>query len=463
MVAARRRGLAVDAVTSEALTGAPETGTTDRIAALSAVAAAGGEGFARLAAADPALVALAHRHRERRCRQLNLVAAASPTLPAVLAAGALGFGAVTAEGYPGQRYHSGAETVDAVERLARARAELLFGAAHANVQPASGSAANLAVLYGLLGPDDTVLSLELSHGGHLSHVSGAASVSRRVRARHYRVGPDGLVDTDAVAALVREVRPRLLICGGSACPRAVDFAAFRRAADETGALLMADVSHVSGLVATGLHPSPFDHCDVVTTSTYKQLRGPRGGLALLGARSRIRAADLDRAVFPGFQGTPDFGAIAGKAVALRHAARPAFAAAMGRMVRYAGLLADALTGRGVPVLTGGTDTHMVLVDLRHAPVSGRYVCDVLEAHGVLANRNPVPDDPRPVGQTSGLRFGTNDLAFRDVGDDLVTTVVAALAGAVAELAETGDQARCPSLAVLPGLVAEVASRGYREG
>jgi glycine hydroxymethyltransferase len=422
-----------------------------------------GTALASLARRDGQLVGLAHAELRRQRRTLNLVAASSPTLPAALVAQALLFSSVTAEGYGRTRYHPGTEVVDVVERLARERAERLFGAPHANVQPLSGTAANLAVLYGVLDAGDVVLSLELSHGGHLSHVSRGASVSKRIAASHYEVDDSGVVDHDDLARLVKQVQPRLLICGGSSYPRRIDFAAFRTAADQVDALLMADISHISGLVAAGMHPSPVPVCDVVTTSTYKQLCGPRGGLVLRGTESRLPARDLDRAVFPGLQGTPDFGAIAAKAVALGFAAQPAFAAAMSRVARYARLFAAILHEHGLAVVTGGTDTHMVLVDLRAAPVPGLVVADTLERAGVLVNKNLVPNDHRPATETSGIRIGTNDLGFRPVDDSDVGELADATAALVAEVAAgappepavTGRLGRA-----LAERVVEITSRGY---
>jgi glycine hydroxymethyltransferase len=430
------------------------------VSGLAPVADWSGQALATLARRDPRVVQLAYAELRRQRRTLNLVAAASPTLPAALAAQGLLFSAVTAEGYGGARYHPGTEVVDAVERLARERAERLFGAPHANVQPLSGTAANLAVLYGVLAGDGPVLSLALSHGGHLSHGARGASVAKRFRVCHYHVDEAGRVDPDQLTAVVEQVRPELLICGGSAYPRRLDFPAFRAAADRVGALLLADISHISGLVAAGAHPSPVACCDVLTTSTYKQLCGPRGGLVLQGAGSRIAARTLDRAVFPGFQGTPDFGSIAAKAVALGFAAGPAFAAAMRRVVRYAHRFAAAFAGHGLPVVAGGTDTPRVLVDLRGRGVSGRLVGDALERAGVLVNKNLVPDDPRPPYETSGIRIGTNDLGFRPVTDAEVAALAGATAAVVAELA-----AGAPAGAGRPGrelaeLAADLAGRGY---
>ncbi|WP_018680593.1 serine hydroxymethyltransferase [Actinokineospora enzanensis] len=407
---------------------------------------------------DSAVADLARAHLAYAARTLNLVAASSPTLPAVSAAAGAGFWAVTAEGYPGARYHPAAVAIDDLESLARQRARSLFGVSHANVQPASGSAANLAVLYGLLDPGDRVLSLDLAHGGHLSHVSRQASISKRVDAAHYLVGDDGTVDPAALADLVARTRPRLVICGGSAYPRQLDFAAFRAAADRVDALLLADISHISGLVAAGVHPSPAAFCDLVTTSTYKQLRGPRGGLVMLGEPTRVSASTIDRAVFPGFQGTPDFAAIAGKAIAFRHAATPDFRAAMQRVVDYARIFAAAFTDRGVPMVTGGTDTHMVLLDLRATPVSGRVVADSLQDLGLLTNRNLVPADPRPTRETSGVRLGTNDLAFRDLTSTEITTLAGTVAAVVGDLVD--ERPGGPARALLSELVAEYSTRPH---
>lgn len=421
-------------------------------------------GLSVLAGSDPSLRKLAERELSRQRAQLNLVAASSPPSPDVLAAQALGLSALTAEGYPGRRYHPGTEVIDAVERLAIERAKLLFGADHANVQPLSGSAANLAVLFGLLEPGDSVLSMELSHGGHLSHAARPASTTKHFGAAYYRLGADGTLDLDHVREQARAVRPAVLMCGGSAYPRTIDFPSFRAVADEVGALLIGDISHISGLVATGIHPTPFPYCDLVTTSTYKQLRGPHGGLVLRGPGSRVPGGKLGTWVFPGFQGTPDFGMVAAKAAALGNALRPAFAVAMERVARFAGLFADAFTARGLRLVTGGTDTHMVLVDLSDGSATGRTVSRVLEQIGILANKNLIPNDPRPASETSGLRIGTNHLAFMDVDDQDVSRLARGIADLVAELSRGGGADRhpgCPALHRLEEHAAAMVSAGHR--
>ncbi|TQF06813.1 serine hydroxymethyltransferase [Kitasatospora acidiphila] len=397
-----------------------------------------------LAASDPAILKLAERELARQRSHLNLVAASSPTSPEVLVTQALGLSALTAEGYPGRRYHPGTEVIDEVEQLAVERACALYGADHANVQPLSASMANLALLFGILRPGDAVLSMELSHGGHLSHASRPASSSKHLTADYYQLGPDGTLDLDRVREQVLALRPKVLICGGSAYPRTIDFAALRAIADEVDALVLGDISHISGLVAAGRHPSPFPHCDIVTTSTYKQLRGPHGGLILRAPGSRLSAAKLDKFVFPGFQGTPDFGMIAAKAVALGAAQRPEFGAAMDRVLRFAKLFAEAFLDRGVRLVGGGTDTHMVLVDLSGGAATGQTVSTALERVGILANKNLIPGDPRSAQETSGLRIGTNHLAFLHIGDREVGELAADIAELVACLTKGTAAEQCPS-------------------
>ncbi|MGH3626095.1 MAG: serine hydroxymethyltransferase [Sciscionella sp.] len=416
-------------------------------------------GFGSLATSDPDILELAERELVRQRSHLNLVAASSPTSPEVLAALGLGLSALTAEGYPGRRYHPGTEVIDEVERLTVERAQRLFGADHANVQPLSASVANLAVLYGFLGPGDAVLSMELSHGGHLSHVAHPTSASKHLNATYYRLGADGTLDLDGVREQALVVRPAVLICGGSAYPRTIDFSALRAVADEVGALLLGDISHISGLVAAGLHPSPFPHCDVVTTSTYKQLRGPHGGLILRSPSSRLSANEIDKFVFPGFQGTPDFGTVAAKAVALGSALRPEFRKAMDRVVCFAKLFVDAFTKYGVQLVAGGTDTHMVLVDLSDGDASGKTVSHALEQVGILANMNLIPNDRRSARDTSGLRLGTNHLAFMDIEEHQVGELARDVAELVADLNRGKLPEQCPAWRRLGEHVATLTDSG----
>jgi glycine hydroxymethyltransferase len=319
-----------------------------------------------------------------------------------------------AEGYPGRRYYGGCEYVDVTEQLAIDRAKELFGAEHANVQPHSGAQANIAVYFALLQPGDTILGLDLAHGGHLTHGMKINYSGKMFNVAAYHVGDDGRVDMDEVSRLAHEHRPKMIVAGWSAYPRRLDFAAFRRIADETGALFMVDMAHFAGLVAAGLHPSPVPHADIVTTTTHKTLCGPRGGLIL--CREEF-AKKINSAVFPGTQGGPLEHVIAAKAVALKIASSEEFTERQTRTVEGARILAARLLQEdtakaGVKVLTGGTDVHLVLVDLVDSELTGRDAEDRLHAIGITVNRNAVPNDPRPPMVTSGLRIGTPALATR---------------------------------------------------
>ena len=317
-----------------------------------------------------------------------------------------------AEGYPGKRYYGGCESVDVSEQLAIDRAMELFGAEHANVQPHSGAQANAAVYHALLNPGDTILGLELAHGGHLSHGMKLNMSGKLFDVASYGVDPETfLVDMDVVAAVAKERRPKLIIAGWSAYPRQLDFAAFREIADEVGAMLLVDMAHFAGLVAAGLHPSPVPHADVVTTTVHKTLCGPRGGLIL--CREELKK-QINQGVFPGQQGGPLEHVIAGKAVAFKLAMTDSFRERQERTIAGAQAVAKQLlsAGDGVSVLTGGTDVHLVLVDLRESELDGSQAEDRLDMIGITVNRNAVPFDPRPPMVTSGLRIGTPALATR---------------------------------------------------
>ncbi|MBW4718324.1 serine hydroxymethyltransferase [Saccharothrix obliqua] len=372
---------------------------------------------------------------------LALVAHASLADPSVLAAAGAVLNNVTAEGYPGARYHPGAARFDVVERLAVARAKAVFGARYANAQPHSCSSANLAVLVGLLPPGGVLLGMDLDAGGHLTHGAPASVTGRHFRAVHYGLA-GGLIDYDQVAELARAHRPAVVVAGASSYPRALDYRRFRAIADSVGAYLVADISHVAGLVAAGEHPSPIDIAHVTTTSTYKQLGGPRGGLIMSGVEhdrpgpggTGTLAELMQRSVFPRTQGTPNPGAIAAKARALDLALRPDFRSWARRVAADARALAAGLVERGHRVLTGGTDNHLVLLDLRPHGVTGVVAERALEGCGILANRNRVPGDTRPPLVASGLRLGTNVVARRGMGPaemarcaELVHVVLAAVA------------------------------------
>ncbi|MEI5006968.1 serine hydroxymethyltransferase [Streptomyces sp. PmtA] len=399
-----------------------------------------GHAAARLRRTDAVLYDLLNEEAARQNNTLMMVAASSVADPSVLACGGSTLGNLTAEGYPGGRYHAGCSVADEIERLAIERARAAFSAQDAVVQPHSGSSANLAVLTALLAPGDTLLGLDLDCGGHLTHGSPASVSGRYYRAVGYRLTPEGLLDYDRIRDLALAHRPKLIVCGASAYPRTIDFARFREIADETNAYLLADISHIAGLVAAGLHPSPIDHAHITTTSTYKQLYGPRGGLILLGRDARSSgpergtlASTMRRAVFPFTQGTPDLASVAAKARALGFVAGPGFAELAKRLADGAQAIAERLSERGMRLVTGGTDTHMVLIDLRPAGLTGDIAEEALESCGVIVNRNRVPGDTTPVRTTGGLRLGSNTLAARGMDRnaaaecaDLVADVLDAL-------------------------------------
>lgn len=339
-----------------------------------------------------------------------------------------------AEGYPGRRYYGGCEHVDIVENLARERAKELFGADFANVQPHSGAQANAAVLMSLMDPGDRLLGLDLAHGGHLTHGMRLNFSGKLYEVHSYGVSEkDHRVDMDNVRAIAREARPKVIVAGWSAYPRHQDFAAFREIADEVGAYLWVDMAHFAGLVAAGLHPSPVPYADVVSSTVHKTLGGPRSGLILA---KQEHAKKLNSSVFPGQQGGPLMHVIAAKAVAFKIAGTSEFAERQQRTLSGAKILAERLTGadvagKGVSVLTGGTDVHLVLVDLRNSDLDGQQGEDLLHEVGITVNRNAVPFDPRPPMVTSGLRIGTAALATRGFGDTEFTEVADIIAGALA--------------------------------
>ncbi|CAL9364287.1 serine hydroxymethyltransferase [Streptomyces sp. enrichment culture] len=374
-----------------------------------------------LAELDPEVHAALRAELHRQQNTLEMIASENFAPSAVMEAQGSVATNKYAEGYPGRRYYGGCEHVDVTERLAIERAKSLFGAAYANVQPHSGAQANTAVFFALLRPGDTILGLDLAHGGHLTHGMRINYSGKMLNVVPYHVsGTDHRVDLDEVERLAKEHRPKMIIAGWSAYPRHLDFAAFRRIADEVGALLMVDMAHFAGLVAAGLHPSPVPHAHVVTTTTHKTLGGPRGGVILTDEADL--AKKINSAVFPGMQGGPLEHVIAAKAVAFKIAASPGFAERQARTLAGARLLAERLTRpdaaeAGVKVLTGGTDVHLVLVDLRDSPLDGKHAEDLLHSIGITVNRNAVPFDPRPPLITSGLRIGTPALATRGFTED----------------------------------------------
>jgi glycine hydroxymethyltransferase len=388
---------------------------------------------AGLAEVDPEIAELLGRELERQRAQIELIASENFTWPSVLEA----TGSVPtnkyAEGYPGKRYYGGCEIVDLIEQLAIDRAKAVFGAEHANVQPHAGAQANMAVYLGLLDPGDTVLSLRLDHGGHLTHGLRVNFSGRLYTIVHYGVSRDtNMVEEEEVLALAREHRPRLILCGGSAYPRTVDTKMFRRVADEVGALLWCDMAHFAGLVAAGLHPNPVEDCDVVTSTTHKTLAGPRSGLVLCRAE---HAQAIDRAIFPGLQGGPLEHAIAAKATCFRIAGSEAFAGYQRQVRANADVLADELIVGGLDVLTGGTDTHLLQLDLRGTEWSGKDAEERLHEVHVTVNRNTVPFDERPPTVASGVRIGTPAPTIRGFGEDDFREVGQIICGALADGAD----------------------------
>jgi glycine hydroxymethyltransferase len=401
----------------------------------------------QLLAADRELAALLDAELYAQSDVLAAVAHASLAHPSVLAAAGSVLSNVTAEGYPGARYHAGAEQFDAVERLAVDRACTAFGARYANVQPHSCSSANQAVMLGLLEPGDTVLGMDLDAGGHLTHGAAASFSGRYFNAVPYGVDEAGRIDYDQVADLARRSRPRLIVGGASAYPRLVDFPRLRAIADEVGAYLFADISHTAGLVAAEQHPSPVDVAHVTTASTYKQLAGPRGGLILVGrdhdspgpGGRRTIAEAIDRGVFPRVQGTPNAAAIAAKARAFHLVDTPAFRSWGSLIRRNASALGRSLSELGYQILTGGTDNHMVVVDLRAHGLSGLVAENALRDCGILANRNRIPGDRRPATIGSGLRLGTNILAQRGMCPPDMVTLAGLIHQVLSGLAPYGDR------------------------
>lgn len=364
--------------------------------------------------ADPEIARLIELEIERQNDGIELIASENFVSPAVMEAVGSPLTNKYAEGLPGKRYYGGCEVVDQVEQLAIDRAKQLFGAEHANVQPHSGASANSAVALAFLKPGDTLLGQDLSQGGHLTHGSPVNYSGLLYRAVHYGVTDEGYIDYDMLRDVARREHPRMIIAGASAYPRTIDFSAFAEVAREVGAIFMVDMAHIAGLVATGHHPSPIPLADVVTTTTHKTLRGPRAGLILCrGEYAKV----VDKAVFPGSQGGPLEHVIAAKAVAFREALDPSFATYCGQVVRNAQTLANALIARGYSLVSGGTDNHLMLVDLRSKGLTGKLAERVLDQAGITVNKNTVPRETQSPFVTSGIRIGTPAVTTRGMKED----------------------------------------------
>ncbi|MEB3197927.1 MAG: serine hydroxymethyltransferase [Candidatus Sericytochromatia bacterium] len=395
-------------------------------------------------AVDPDLATALAAEFERQSHHLELIASENFTSRAVMQAQGSVLTNKYAEGLPGKRYYGGCEHVDVAENLAIARACALFGAAHANVQPHSGAQANMAVFLANLKPGDTILGMNLAHGGHLTHGSPVNFSGLYFQVVPYGVDPESeRIDYDQLRAQALAHRPKLIIAGASAYSRVIDFAAFRRVADEVGALLMADIAHIAGLVATGLHPTSVGHAHFTTTTTHKTLRGPRGGLVLCGEE---HAKAIDKAVFPGLQGGPLMHVIAAKAVALHEALQPEFKTYMEQVVVNARAMADTFSAEGLRVVSGGTDNHLLCLDLRAVGLTGKEASQMLGEVGITVNKNTIPNDPESPFVTSGIRIGTPAITTRGVRAAEAERIAQAIAGLLK--ARGSDAARQDAKAVV---------------
>ncbi|MBW1708499.1 MAG: serine hydroxymethyltransferase [Deltaproteobacteria bacterium] len=384
-----------------------------------------------LAKTDPEIFEIIKCEEKRQETKLELIASENFVSPAVMCAQASVMTNKYAEGYPDNRYYEGCKHVDQAERLAIERAKKLYGSEHANVQPHSGSQANMAVYFSVLKPGDTIMGMNLSHGGHLTHGSPVSFSGRLFNIVFYGVGKETeTIDYEEVRRLAKRHKPKLIVAGASAYPRTIDFSAFSEIAEETGAKLMADMAHIAGLIATGLHPSPVPKSDFITSTTHKTLRGPRGGFILTKAEY---GALLDKSLFPGIQGGPLMHTIAAKAVAFKEALSPGFTEYQKQVINNASRLAAALEERGFRLVSGGTDTHLILVDLIQKKITGKDAVMALEKAGITTNKNAIPFDPLPPKVTSGLRIGTPAITTRgmkeaemDLIADLITQVLDSL-------------------------------------
>lgn len=408
-----------------------------------------------LRAADPAVADALEGELLRQNQYIELIASENWVSPAVRAAQGSVLTNKYAEGYPGKRYYGGCRYADAVEELAIERARKLFGAGYANVQPHSGAQANMAVQFALLQPGDTVLGMDLNHGGHLTHGSPANYSGIYFHFVPYGVGDDGFIDYDQVEALAMEHRPRLIIAGASAYARTLDFARFRAIADECGALLMVDMAHIAGLVTAGLHPNPIPYADVVTATTHKTLRGPRGGLILASQESMEKNQfNFNKAVFPGIQGGPLMHVIAAKAVCFQEALSLAFRDYQRQVIANAQALCGGLMAGGVQIVSGGTDNHLMLVDLTATGHTGKEAEALLEQAHFTVNKNTIPNDPRSPFVTSGLRLGTPAVTSRGMTEQDMEQIAQAIAAVIRE----GEAAIPAALATAQALCAQYPLR-----
>lgn len=382
--------------------------------------------FDEIKKADSEIADAIQAEVERQNSHLELIASENWVSKAVMAAMGSPLTNKYAEGYPGKRYYGGCQCVDVVEDLARERAKKLFGCDYANVQPHSGAQANLAVFFAMLEPGDKVMGMNLDHGGHLTHGSPVNISGKYFNIVSYGVNDEGVIDYDKVREIAVKEKPKMIIAGASAYARIIDFKKFREIADEVGAYLMVDMAHIAGLVAAGLHPSPIPYADVTTTTTHKTLRGPRGGLILCNQEAADKF-NFNKAVFPGIQGGPLEHVIAGKAVCFKEALEPEFAEYQKQIIKNAQALSKGLMGRGVKIISGGTDNHLMLIDLRGEEVTGKELEKRLDAAHITCNKNTVPNDPRSPFVTSGVRLGTPAVTTRGLKEEDMDVIAECIA------------------------------------
>lgn len=382
-------------------------------------------GFEEIEKVDKEIADCIKAEVERQNSHIELIASENWVSKAVMASMGSPLTNKYAEGYPGKRFYGGCVCVDEVERLAIERAKKLFGCEYANVQPHSGAQANMAVFYAMLKPGDTVLGMDLNHGGHLTHGSAANMSGNYFHAVSYGVNDEGVIDYEEVRRIAKECKPKLIVAGASAYARIIDFKKFREIADEVGAYLMVDMAHIAGLVATGQHPSPIPYADVTTTTTHKTLRGPRGGLILSSAEN-AKKFNFNKAVFPGTQGGPLMHVIAAKAVCFKEALEPEFQEYGKRVVENAKALCEGLKKRGVDIVSGGTDNHLMLVDLRSLGVTGKEMENLLDEVNITCNKNAIPNDPQSPFVTSGVRLGTAAVTSRGMNTEDMDKIAEAI-------------------------------------
>lgn len=381
--------------------------------------------FEEVKAADPEVAEAVELELGRQRDHIELIASENLVSKAVMAAMGSILTNKYAEGYPGKRYYGGCEYVDIVENLARDRAKELFGCEYANVQPHSGAQANMAVFFAVLQPGDTFMGMNLDQGGHLTHGSPVNMSGKYFRPVPYGVNSDGFIDYDEVRRIALECRPKLIVAGASAYARAIDFKKFREIADEVGAVLMVDMAHIAGLVAAGLHESPIPYADVTTTTTHKTLRGPRGGM-ILSSEAVNKKYNFNKSIFPGIQGGPLMHVIAGKAVCFKEALSPKFKVYQQQVVKNAKALAQALTDRGFRLVSGGTDNHLMLVNLLNMNITGKEAEHILDAANITCNKNTIPNDPASPFVTSGIRLGTPAVTTRGMTEADMETIAEAI-------------------------------------